>query len=66
MDHKCSICANYYETCSSCKERGVKLKGCVEDKGEGWHDNGGYLEDSDEQKKSTGSWMKWRNDDKKN
>ena len=66
MDQKCAICSNYYEVCPTCKVRGVKLKGCVEDKECGFHDNGGYVTDSDEKKKSTGSWMKWRNDDKKN
>ena len=58
MDEKCSICANYYEVCASCKARGVNLKGCVEDKKQGWHDNGGYVSDADEKKKSTGSWVK--------
>ena len=24
----------------------------------GWHDNGGYVPDSDEKKQSTGSWLK--------
>ena len=62
MDEKCSICKNYYEVCPTCKVRGVKLKGCVEDKTQGWHDNGGYLPDPDEKKeKSAGSWLKWKN-----
>ena len=58
MDEKCSICANYYEVCPNCKKEWVKLKGCVEGKKSGWHDNGGYVPDSDEKKKSTGSWLK--------
>jgi hypothetical protein len=40
MDEKCSICANYYEVCPNCKKEWVKLKGCVEGKKSGWHDNG--------------------------
>ena len=50
MDEKFSICANYYEVCPNCKKEWVKLKGCVEDKKSGWHDNGGYVPDSDEKK----------------
>ena len=65
MDHKCSVCSNYYEVCSSCLKSGVKLRGCVEDKKQGWHDNGGFVSDSNEKEKNTGSWMKWKNDEKK-
>ena len=64
MDEKCSICANYYEVCPSCKVHGVKLKGCVEDKKPGWHDNGGYVSAPDEEKQSTGSWLKSKNEKK--
>ena len=60
MDEQCSICKNYYEVCSTCKERGMKLKGCVEDKQRGWHDNGGYLPDADEKnEKYADSWIKY-------
>ena len=52
-------CKNYYEVCSNCKKYGENLKGCVEDKKRGWHDNGGYLPDADE--KNAGSWLKWKN-----
>ena len=65
MDEQCSICKNYYEVCSTCKERGMKLMGCVEDKQRGWHDNGGYLPDADEKnEKYAGSWLKWKNEKK--
>ena len=30
----------------------------------GWHDNGGYVPDSDEKKQSTGSWLKSKNEQK--
>ena len=43
----------------------MKLKGRVEDKQRGWHDNGGYLPDADEkQEKYAGSWLKWKNEKK--
>jgi hypothetical protein len=64
MDERCSICANYYEVCPNCKKEWVKLKGCVEGKKSGWHDNGGYVPDSDEKKQSTGSWLKSKNEQK--
>ena len=63
MDEKCSICKNYNEVCPTCKKYG-QLKGCVEDKKSGWHDNGGYVPDPDEKKQNTGSWLKWKNEKK--
>ena len=38
------------------------MKGCVEDKQSGWHDNSGYLKDSEKEQK-TGSWFKEKNND---
>ena len=38
------------------------MKGCVEDKQSGFHDNGGYLKDS-EKEHNTGSWLKEKNTD---
>ena len=64
MEKQCNICKNYYEVCSSCKKYGENLKGCVEDKKPGWHDNGGYVPDKDEKKQNTGSWLKKKNEKK--
>ena len=64
MEKQCNICKNYYEVCSSCKKYGENLKGCVEDKQRGWHDNGGYVKDEDEKKQNTGSWLKKKNEKK--
>jgi len=36
------------------------MKGCLEDKKQVWHDNGGYVPDADEKKGNTGSWLKWK------
>ena len=58
MDEKCDICGNFYEVCEVCKKYGVNLKGCVEDKKTGFHDNGGYIPDSEEESYNTGSWVK--------
>ena len=46
MDKKnCSVCSQDYEVCKNCEKYG-RMKGCVvEDKEQGWHDNGGYVED---------------------
>ena len=63
MDEKCSVCSNVYEICGSCRKFG-QLKGCTEDKKQGWHDNGGYQPDPDEKNQSTGSWLKEKNDKK--
>lgn len=57
MEKQCDVCKNYYEVCPTCKKYG-QLKGCVEDKKSGWHDNGGYVPDPDEKKQNTGSWLK--------
>ena len=48
MDENCSVCVNYHEVCPTCKKNGVKIKGCVEDKKQHWHDNGGYVRDPDD------------------
>ena len=40
------------------------MKGCVEDKKPGWHDNGGYVKDSAEKEQNTGSWVKSKNEQK--
>ena len=37
------------------------MKGCVEEK-TGWHDNGGYVKDS-EKDQNTGSWSKEKNNE---
>ena len=41
MDKKnCTVCSQTYECCSNCEKYG-RMKGCVvEDKKQGWHDNG--------------------------
>ena len=41
------------------------MKGCVEDKSKGFHDNGGYLKDAEKQL-NTGSWLKEKNTDQSN
>ena len=62
MSEQCQICSNHYEVCSSCKKAPTKMKGCVEDKKTGWHDNGGYMKDSEKDQK-TGSWSKEKNNE---
>jgi hypothetical protein len=52
------VCLNLYEVCSSCEQASSRLRGCVEDKSLGFHDNGGYLRDVLETKGETGSWIK--------
>ena len=54
MDKKnCSVCSQDYEVCKNCEKYG-RMKGCVlEDKKQGWQDNGGYDKPS-----NSGSWLK--------
>ena len=61
MSEQCPICSNHYEVCPSCEKAPTKMKGCVEEK-TGWHDNGGYVKDS-EKDQNTGSWSKEKNNE---
>ena len=65
MDKKnCSVCSQDYEVCKNCEKYG-QMKGCVvEDKTQGWHDNGGYVEDPNDKPSNSGSWMKRENEKK--
>ena len=62
MDKKnCSVCSQTYEFGKNCG----RMNGCVvEDKKQGWHDNGGYVEDPNDKPSNSGSWMKGKNEKK--
>jgi hypothetical protein len=57
MSKQCQVCLNLYEVCSSCEQASTRLRGCVEDKSSGFHDNGGYLRDVSEKEGETGRWI---------
>ena len=59
MSKRCSVCQNLYEICVSCEQSSRRLVGCVEQKAQGFHDNGGFEGDVSEHKGGeSGSWIK--------
>ena len=50
MSKRCSVCQNLYEICVSCEQSSRRLVGCVEQKAQGFHDNGGFEGDVSVQK----------------
>ena len=59
MSKRCSVCQNLYEICVSCKQSSHRLVGCLEQKAQGFHDNGGFEGDVSVQNGGeSGSWIK--------
>ena len=64
MDKKnCSVSSKDYEVCKNGEKYG-QMKGCVVEDTQGWHDNGGYVEDPNDKPSNSGSCMKGKNEKK--